>query len=65
LTWAGANVLCTDPYVIDDRLVPIERVVSEGEILVLGAPHAAYRGLDIGGKDLVDVWGALAGGIRL
>jgi len=65
LTWAGAPVLCTDPYVIDDRLVPLERVVAESDILVLGAPHTPYRQLEIGGKDVVDVWGALGGGIRL
>ena len=65
LAWAGAKVLCTDPYVQDSRLVPLEQVVSESDILVLGAPHAPYRGLELGGKDLVDVWGAMGGGIRL
>jgi len=65
LTWAGANVLCTDPYVDDERLLPLDDVVSKSDVLVLGAPHAQYRGMHIGGKDVVDVWGALAGGIRL
>jgi len=65
LSWAGARVLCTDPYVADPRLVPLERVVAESELLILAAPHHAYRGLEIGGKDLVDVWGALGRGIRL
>ncbi|HYK94634.1 MAG TPA: nucleotide sugar dehydrogenase [Candidatus Dormibacteraeota bacterium] len=65
LTWAGARVLCTDPYVIDDRLIPLEQVVSESDILILGAPHKPYKGLELGGKDVVDVWGALGGGIRL
>ncbi len=65
LTWAGATVLCTDPYVVDERLLPLERVVADSEVLVLGAPHAAYRNLQIGGKDVVDVWGALGRGIRL
>jgi UDP-N-acetyl-D-mannosaminuronic acid dehydrogenase len=65
LTWAGATVVCTDPYVEDDRLVPLERVLAESDILVLGAPHRAYRELNIGGKDVVDVWGALGEGIRL
>ena len=36
-----------------------------GDHLVLGAPHKAYRSLAVGGKDVVDVWGALGGGIRL
>ena len=65
LTWAGATVLCTDPYVRDERLLPLDEVISRSAILVLGAPHRAYRGLVIGGKDVVDVWGALGEGIRL
>jgi UDP-N-acetyl-D-mannosaminuronic acid dehydrogenase len=65
LTWAGARVLATDPYVRDDRLVSLECVLQESDVLVLGAPHRAYRGLQIGGKDVVDVWGALGGGIQL
>ena len=38
---------------------------AKSDILVLGAPHKAYRSLAVGGKDVVDVWGALGGGIQL
>jgi UDP-N-acetyl-D-mannosaminuronic acid dehydrogenase len=65
LSWAGARVVCTDPFVEDDRLTTLECVLEESDILVLGAPHNAYRDLHVGGKDVVDVWGALGGGIRL
>ena len=65
LAWSGARVVCTDPYVIDDRLTTLECVLEESDILVLGAPHKAYRNLHIGGKDVVDIWGALGEGIRL
>lgn len=65
LAWAGATVLCTDPYVADDRLVPLERVVAESDVVILGVPHRAYRGLELGGRDVVDIWGALGEGIRL
>ena len=65
LSWAGARVLATDPYVLDDRLVSLECVLKESDILILGAPHKPYRGLEIGGRDVVDVWGALGEGIRL
>lgn len=65
LTWAGATVLCTDPYVADSRLLPLDEVLRDSHVLVLGAPHAAYRSLDIGGRDVVDVWGAMDGGIHL
>jgi UDP-N-acetyl-D-mannosaminuronic acid dehydrogenase len=65
LAWSGARVLATDPYVDDARLETLDCVLQESDVLVLGAPHREYRGLHIGGKDVVDVWGALGDGIRL
>ncbi len=55
----------TDPYVEDARLVTLDCVLDESDILVLGAPHKAVPRPAIGGKDVVDVWGALGEGIRL
>jgi UDP-N-acetyl-D-mannosaminuronic acid dehydrogenase len=65
LAWEGANVLCTDPHVMDERLVPLDSVLDRAEILILGAPHRAYTGIEIGARDIIDVWGFLGGGIRL
>ena len=65
LQWAGARVVCTDPYVLDDRLTTLDCVLEESDILILGAPHKAYSALPIGGRDVVDIWGALGEGIRL
>jgi UDP-N-acetyl-D-mannosaminuronic acid dehydrogenase len=65
LTWAGATVVCTDPYVQDHRLSPLQDTIDQSDVIVLGVPHTAYRGLALGGRDVVDVWGALGGGIRL
>jgi UDP-N-acetyl-D-mannosaminuronic acid dehydrogenase len=65
LTWAGAKVVCTDPFVQDERLTTLDCVLEESEVLVLGVPHKAYRSLDVGGKDVVDIWGALGQGIAL
>src|SRR6476646_5870715 len=65
LSWSGARVLATDPYVDDDRLTTLDCVLEESDILVLGAPHKEYRSLQIGGKDVVDIWGALGQGIAL
>jgi UDP-N-acetyl-D-mannosaminuronic acid dehydrogenase len=65
LMWGGARVLATDPYVHDDRLVTLDCVLDESDILILGAPHERYRELQVGGKDVVDVWGAMGQGIRL
>jgi UDP-N-acetyl-D-mannosaminuronic acid dehydrogenase len=65
LAWAGARVICTDPYVQDERLTTLDCVLEESEVLVLGVPHKAYGGLEVGGRDVVDVWGALGSGIQL
>ena len=60
----GANVLCTDPYVADESFEPLDKVLRDSEVIVIGAPHKAYRGLDLGDRDVVDIWG-ITGPIRL
>jgi UDP-N-acetyl-D-mannosaminuronic acid dehydrogenase len=57
LIWAGAQVLCTDPYVRDERLVPLESVLAESDVLVIGVPHHVYRDLHLPKDCLVDIWG--------
>jgi UDP-N-acetyl-D-mannosaminuronic acid dehydrogenase len=40
------RVLCTDPYVTsDDDLMPLDDVLAQADLLVIGAPHRAYAGL--------------------
>jgi UDP-N-acetyl-D-mannosaminuronic acid dehydrogenase len=52
------NVLCTDPLIIDPRFVPLEEAVERADVIILGAPHSAYRDLQFpAGKRVVDVWG--------
>jgi len=60
----GAQVLCTDPYVRDPSFVPLETAVADSDILVIAAPHKAYRKLELQGRDVVDVWG-ITGPIRI
>src|SRR5277367_1269520 len=42
------EVLCTDPYVPDPKLVPLGEALRRADVIILGAPHAAYRDLPIG-----------------
>jgi UDP-N-acetyl-D-mannosaminuronic acid dehydrogenase len=54
----AGEVLCADPYVADPSLIPVEEAIRRADILILGAPHAVYRNLQIPpGKLTVDVWG--------
>ncbi len=65
LGWEGARVLCTDPYVRDPRIVPLERVLADADVLVIGAPHRAYRELELADRHVVDVWDTFGRGIRI
>jgi UDP-N-acetyl-D-mannosaminuronic acid dehydrogenase len=60
----GAKVLCTDPYIVDETFEPLDRVLRDSDVLVIGAPHRAYRQLDLAGREVADVWG-ITGSIRL
>ena len=54
------QVLTTDPLVTTDPdLVPLEQVVANSDLLILGTPHRGYRTAELGGKPVVDVWGVL------
>jgi UDP-N-acetyl-D-mannosaminuronic acid dehydrogenase len=61
----GATVLCTDPYVVDPRVLPLDDVVAAADLLIIAAPHSEYRGLDLSDKEVVDIWNLTGQGIRL
>ena len=53
-------VLTTDPFVTTDPdLLPLDDVVARSDLLILCAPHSAYRDLELGGTPVVDIWGFL------
>ena len=60
----GAHVLCTDPFIEDPSFDSLEKVLSDSEVLVIAAPHRAYKKLELAGRDVVDIWG-ITGPIRL
>ena len=65
LAFRSARVLTTDPFVTDDpELRPLDEVLAESDIVVIGAPHLSYADVPFSGP-VVDVWnlrgdGALA-----
>src|SRR5438105_7602863 len=65
VSFRGAKVVATDPYVQDPRLVPLEQVLRQADLLIVGAPHEAYRHLDLATRDVVDVWGINGGRITV
>nr|BFE68203.1 UDP-N-acetyl-D-mannosamine dehydrogenase [Actinoplanes digitatis] len=64
LTLKARETLCTDPYVTDDRLVPLDDVLKRADLLVIAAPHPDYAVLDTD-KPVVDMWGLTGQGVRV
>jgi UDP-N-acetyl-D-mannosaminuronic acid dehydrogenase len=55
-------VLTTDPFVTTDpELRPLDEVIANSDLMILCAPHAAYRDADFLGKPVFDLWGHLQG----
>ena len=50
------EVLITDPYVADERILPVQEVIARSDLLILAAPHDVYRDLDLQDKCVVDIW---------
>ncbi|MET8151932.1 nucleotide sugar dehydrogenase [Actinoplanes sp. NPDC049668] len=64
LTLKARETLCTDPYVTDDRLVPLDDVLKRADLLVIAAPHPDYAVLDTD-KPVVDMWGLTGQGVKV
>jgi UDP-N-acetyl-D-mannosaminuronic acid dehydrogenase len=65
LRFKAGRVLCHDPYVtVDPDLVPLEQVMEQADVLVIGTPHAAYRTIEPT-QPVVDIWNVLGGGVRV
>lgn len=57
LRYEGAQVLCTDPFVRDPSLSPLEVVLDHADLLFVGCPHAVYRSVNFEGRCVIDCWG--------
>ena len=66
LEYEAAEVLCTDVYIEDPSFHPLEAVLERSDILVIGAPHREYRGLELPeGKPVIDIWNTYGKGAAL
>jgi UDP-N-acetyl-D-mannosaminuronic acid dehydrogenase len=52
----AAEVFCSDEYIRDERFLSADQLIAQSDIVIIGAPHKAYKTLDYQGKVLVDVW---------
>jgi UDP-N-acetyl-D-mannosaminuronic acid dehydrogenase len=61
LRFHGATVLCSDEHIRDPAFVSREHLLAGSDVVIVGVPHAAYRGLRApAGVEVVDLWGVTA-----
>ena len=65
LGFKGATVLCTDPFVRSDpNVIPLADVLAKADLLIVAAPHGAYRELQTA-VPVVDIWGITGAGVKI
>jgi UDP-N-acetyl-D-mannosaminuronic acid dehydrogenase len=61
LVFKSKEVLITDPFVRDERIISLEDVLEKSDIVIIGAPHEVYRNLKTN-KPIIDIWGLFGRG---
>ncbi len=65
LAFKAKSVLCTDPYVtVDPNLTPLDEVLRQADLLVVGAPHDRYATLDTT-LPVIDLFDIRGKGVRV
>ena len=64
LLFRSKQVLCSDPVVVDERLVTQEEVLSQCDLIFIGAPHKQYLNVDFK-VPVIDIWDLLGQGVKI
>ena len=64
LMFRAKEVLCSDPYVKDQRLVAEKRVLDESDLIIVATPHEIYRSL-VCDQPLIDIWNIYGNGVLI
>lgn len=64
LLFRSKQVLCSDPFVVDERLVSQEEVLSQCDLIFIGAPHKQYLNVDFK-VPVIDIWDLLGQGVKI
>jgi UDP-N-acetyl-D-mannosaminuronic acid dehydrogenase len=65
LGFKAQRVLTTDPYVTTDpRLLPLDDVLAESDLLVVATPHPEYQEIETD-KPVADIWNVHGAGVQV
>lgn len=64
LQFKSKEVICSDPYVQDSRLVPLEEILERADIVIIATPHSEYKNLKFKGP-IIDIWNQMGEGVLI
>jgi UDP-N-acetyl-D-mannosaminuronic acid dehydrogenase len=64
LRFKSAEVLCSDPFVVDPSFVDLGELLERADVIVVGAPHESYRSFETL-KPVIDIWNIRGQGVRI
>jgi len=57
LRFHGAKVFYSDEFAKDATFIPKEKLVELSDVVIIGVPHSAYKGISIPkNKEVIDLW---------
>ncbi len=60
LRFHQAHVHCSDEYAKDPAFISKDKLVKVSDVIIVGVPHSAYRGLKVPKKvEVIDLWGVV------
>jgi UDP-N-acetyl-D-mannosaminuronic acid dehydrogenase len=60
LRFHGAGVYYSDEYVKNPNFISKEELLKKSDVVIIGVPHTAYKGLVIPEKtEVIDLWGVV------
>jgi UDP-N-acetyl-D-mannosaminuronic acid dehydrogenase len=64
LQFKAKDVICSDPFVVDPKLVNLELVLSNSDLIIIGTPHSQYKKIEFK-QPVIDVWNLTGKGVLI
>ena len=64
LQFKAKDVICSDPFVVDPKLVNLEMVLSKSDLIIIGTPHSQYKKIEFK-QPVIDVWNLTGNGVLI
>lgn len=64
LQFKAKDVICSDPFVVDPKLVNLEMVLSNSDLIIIGTPHSQYKKIEFK-QPVIDVWNLTGNGVLI